>query len=219
MKSILCYGDSNTWGNIAGTFNEDYILHQRYEYGVRWPTIVQTLLGSDYHVIEAGLNARSTAFDEKDIIRASRNGLKTLPDTLEMHYPLDLVILMLGTNDLKIQYNASVEQITQNIQQLIHTIKSSHFGPNFQAPKVMLISPALVDPIAPALWSDYYSQESVDKSHQLAESYAQLAKTENCIFLDAKSLITLDLNDGLHFDRESHKVFAEAVVEKIREFL
>ncbi len=214
MKNILCYGDSNTWGNIAGTFNQELMLHQRFPHGVRWPTVLQQILGAEYYVIEAGLNGRNTSFDEVDTTRPSRNGLVTLPGICEMHYPLDLVVFMLGTNDIKIQFNASLERITQGMRQLVHCIKKSHFGPQFVAPQVMIIVPAPIFKIESEIYDLFFNEESIKKSQQLASHYAQLAAEEQCSFLDAGPLVKI-AGDGIHIAKESQVILAKAVAEKI----
>lgn len=219
MKNILCYGDSNAWGNIADSFNPDTMLHDRYEYGVRWTSIVQKLLGPQYHFIEANLNGRSTSFDEIGIVRPSRNGLSTLAGILEMHYPLDLVIFMLGTNDLKIQYNASVERIADGMRQLIHTVKNSLFGRNNQAPHILLIAPSPIIKMASPLFALFFDDTSVEKSNQLALSYEKLAKEERCEFLDAKLFVKISSADGIHIEQDSHVVFAEVVSQKLRKLI
>lgn len=110
----MCYGDSNTWGNIAGTFDQKLLIHQRYPYEDRWTGQLQHLLGRDYQIIEAGLNGRTTGLDDPNKTRSSRNGLTTLTSVLEMNYPIDLVILMLGTNDLKKYFHTTAEEITES---------------------------------------------------------------------------------------------------------
>jgi lysophospholipase L1-like esterase len=215
MKNIICYGDSNTWGNIAGSINLEFRLAQRYEYGQRWPTIMQNLLGPTFQIIEAGLNGRTTAFDEKSIVRPSRNGLATLPGILEMHYPLDLVIFMLGTNDVKIEYDASLEQITVNMQQLIQTVKTSHFGPNYQAPRVMMICPSPIHQVDNPAFSAYYDELSIIKSQQLSQYYAKLASHEQCALLDAGPIVKVSDTDGVHLEQASHADLATHIAQII----
>ena len=98
MKTVLCYGDSNTWGYIGGT-------GERFAPEVRWPGVLQAALGGAYRVIEEGLNGRTTVFD--DSIEEGRNGETYLRPCLQTHAPIDLVILMLGTNDLKRRFSLS----------------------------------------------------------------------------------------------------------------
>ncbi|OAI48818.1 hypothetical protein AYO45_00655 [Gammaproteobacteria bacterium SCGC AG-212-F23] len=217
MKNILCYGDSNTWGNIAGSMNLELRLAKRYEYGVRWTSVLQQILGDKFHIIEAGLNGRTTALDEKIIARPSRNGLTMLPGIIEMHYPLDLVIFMLGTNDLKIEFNVTLEKITQNMQQLIHYVKNSHFGNNYGIPQVMLISPAPILQVDVPAFNLFYDDASINKSTQLAKHYENLAKEEHCAFLDAGLFVKIDHSDGVHIARDSHADLARAIAQVIQE--
>ncbi len=216
MKNILCYGDSNTWGQIAGDFDPTLMIHGRYTHQIRWTCVLQKLLGPDYYVIEAGLNGRNSSFDEIGTVRPSRNGLATLPGILEMHYPLDLVVVMLGTNDLKIQCNATIPRIIDGMRQLIHCIKTSKFGRNYQAPSILLMAPVPLHQIAAQIFKLNMDEHSVTKSHQLAHYYEQLAETEKCIFLDAKAFATIDLNDGVHITDKSHYKLAAALATKIK---
>lgn len=216
MKNILCYGDSNTWGNIAGSYNPELLLAKRYEYDVRWTGVLQQLLGSNFHIIEAGLNARNTSFDEA-IVRPSRNGLATLPGILEMHYPLDLVIFKLGTNDTRIEFNATPEQITQGMKKLVQFVKSSHFGQNYQTPKVLLVSPVPIFRVSATSFDVYFDDSSINKSQQLAKYYAQLAEEEHCHFLDAGPIVKVSPDDGVHIEKNSHLELAKAMAQKIKE--
>ena len=92
MKNILCYGDSNTWGFIPGS-------GKRYTEDIRWTGLLQRGLGHGYQVIEAGVNGRTTSFD--DPFCNYLNGWKSLPYSLLSAKPVDLLIISLGTNDLK----------------------------------------------------------------------------------------------------------------------
>lgn len=216
MKNILCYGDSNTWGYIACSMNMELMLAKRLEYDIRWPGALQNLLGADYYVIEAGLNGRSTSFDETGIIRPSRNGLATFPGILEMHYPLDLVVLMLGTNDLKIQFNATVARIIHGMKSLIQCVKKSHFGNDFLAPQVMLIAPAPIFKVGLPKFDLFFNEQSIINSQELSKSYELLAKEEQCTFLDAGEFVKISGNDGVHIEAESHRYLAEAIAQKIK---
>lgn len=215
MKNILCYGDSNTWGNIAGSRNKELLLAKRYERGVRWTGVLQQTLGDNYYVIEAGLNGRNTSFDETRFVRPSRNGLATLPLILEMNYPLDLVLLMLGTNDFIIDYNASPEQTTLAIQKMIHVVKASHFGPNYSAPQILLVAPVPIVKIDSADFDLFFNDAAVIKTKQLSDLYRNLASTEQCDFFDAGEIAKVSHDDGVHIERDSHEVLAKAIAKKI----
>jgi proline iminopeptidase len=217
MKNILCYGDSNSWGFIPGGYNSKVMLAQRYPHNVRWLTILNKILGSDYHLIEENLNGRNTSFDETPADRPSRNGLATLPGILETHYPIDLIIFMLGTNDARVDrgINVSVEQIVAGMHSLIRYVKNSHFGKDFQAPHILLLAPALIpEPISPYM-ADSFDASSVKKSNQLAKHYAELAQKENCAFLNIGDLVTVSSIDSVHIDEHGQPIVAKAIAEKI----
>ncbi len=182
MKNILCYGGSNTWGYIAGTNHPQWMRAQRYDRDIRWTGVLQGLLGSDYYIIEAGLNGQNTAFDETHMIRPCRNGLTNLPLIMDMHYPLDLVMIMLGTNDARTDFNAAPEQITANLQKMIHFIKSSHLGPDFTAPQVLIIAPPPILKIVPE-FSLFFNEASIEKTKRLPALYNELARQEQCYLL------------------------------------
>ena len=116
LKEVLCYGDSNTWG-----YNP--ITKERYEKDERWTGVLQNALGNDYHVIEEGLNGRTTVWD--DPIEGFKNGKTYLIPCLETHKPLDLVIIMLGTNDLKKRFSLSAYDIAQGAGVLIDVVYKS----------------------------------------------------------------------------------------------
>lgn len=104
MQTILCFGDSNVWGQVPGVFNPETGLAGRYTKNKRWTGVLQKILGDDYDVIVDGINARTTTLDEIVPGRPYKNALKQLPVTLEAHYPIDLIIFFIGTNNTKTQY-------------------------------------------------------------------------------------------------------------------
>ena len=114
MKHILCFGDSNTHGSTT-----EYI--GRYDYEDRWTVIMNRLLGEGYHVIEEGLGGRTTVFN--DPFKPGKRGIDDISNILQTHKPLDLVIIMLGTNDTKQVYNASVKSIAYGVEMIIERIR------------------------------------------------------------------------------------------------
>lgn len=218
MKSILCYGDSNTWENIAGSFDQKLLIHQRYPYEDRWTGQLQHLLGRDYQIIEAGLNGRTTGLDDPNKTRSSRNGLTTLTSVLEMNYPIDLVILMLGTNDLKKYFHTTTEDIAERCRRLIQIILDNPFGVRGRAPKILLMAPApIFRPENSLMFDLFFDESSIQNSQRLTGCYQKLALEMECDFLDAGTIVKVDPKDGLHITRESQQGFAEAVARMVKE--
>src|SRR5659263_446679 len=129
-KTILCYGDSNTWGFVPGSEGE------RFLWEVRWPGVLQAELGSEYRVIEEGLSGRTTVLDNP--LEAYRNGREYLLPCLHSHQPLDLVVIFLGTNDLGDRYPLPPLDIARGAASLAQIVLNSESGPDFKAPAVLL---------------------------------------------------------------------------------
>ena len=203
MKSVLCFGDSNTYGlKPDGT--------GRYEKNERWTGILSDLLkNTDYEVIEEGLVGRTTVFE--DNTRIGRNGSKLLPVLLESHGPVDIVVLMLGTNDCKTVYNASPTLIARGTEILLKQIRAN----NDQA-KILLLSPIY---LGEQVWKQEYDPEfdekSVVVSKELKAVFAKLAEEFDCMFLAASDVAKPSETDQEHMDKESHRFLAEAVYKKL----
>jgi lysophospholipase L1-like esterase len=205
MKTILCFGDSNTWGAIpANTQN-------RYPRTVRWPGVLQGLLGSDYYVIEEGLNGRTTVID--DPIETERCGKYYLTPCLLSHRPLDGVVLMLGTNDLKPRFSYSAYNIARGAALLVDMIQRSESGINNRSPKVLLVAPAPLGRLSGDA-DEFEGGEA--KSIRLAGYYAQHAQELGCDFLDAGKIIKTSDLDGVHLEPGEHKKLAEAVATWVK---
>lgn len=207
MKSVLCFGDSNTWGLIPGT-------HERYAWGVRWTSLLQMKLNSaEFRVIEEGLCGRTTVFEDES--RAGRAGNTILPIILESHSPVSLVILMLGTNDCKAASDASVEQICAGINELLDQISSCT-----KECKVLLISPIeLGSDVWKPVYDPEFDQKSVEKSRQLGSAYEKIARRRNIGFMAASDYAKPSLADMEHMDEEGHRKFADAVWAKVIQLL
>ncbi len=218
MKTILCYGDSNTRAFVPGSFDEKTGLSARIPKDKRWTGILQQQLGPRYNVIEEGLNGRTTNLDEISPGRPYRNGLAHLPMMLESHFPIDLVISNLGGNDTKTQFGRSSQDITDGMRELVQLIQSSNKGPGGKAPKVLIIAPLPF--LEVALLSDSsLDQTSVEVSRALPELYRQLAKKMGCEFLDAAALIKPSEVDGVHIDERGATLLGNAVVKKVMQIL
>ena len=132
MKVILCFGDSNTWGYDPAT-------KSRFPRDVRWTGVLRNALGEEYLVIEEGLNGRTTVWN--DPIEGYKNGREYLIPCLETHKPIDLVVIMLGTNDLKKRFSVSAFDIANSTGVLADTVKKSAAGPNDGVPPILLLAP------------------------------------------------------------------------------
>ena len=125
MKRILCYGDSNTWGY-------DPVARDRFDAATRWTRVLAASLGADYEIIEEGLCGRTTIWD--DPVTEYRNGRTYLIPCLDTHCPLDLVVLMLGTNDLKSRFSLSAYDIAAGAGVLVDLVQRSEAGRNGRPP-------------------------------------------------------------------------------------
>jgi lysophospholipase L1-like esterase len=207
MTAILCYGDSNTWGYIPGTA-------QRYPRHKRWPGLLQADLGPAAHVIEEGLNARTTVFD--DPTKVGKSGLAYLRPCLDSHAPLDLVVLMLGTNDLKHRFGMSPADIGANVATLLGVIATSGAGLGGSAPPVLLIAPVQVGTLSNL--ADLFAG-AVEKSKQLGRIYREVARQGGSHFLDAAEVAEVSPVDGVHLDEQGHAKLGRAVAGAVRAIL
>jgi len=200
LKTVLCYGDSNTYGY-------DAIRDGRFLLNVRWPGILQERLGSDWHVIEEGLNHRTTTVDDPE--NEGRNGSVYLLPCLHSHRPLDLVIIMLGSNDMKAQYNRTPEQITQGMADLVKIVRASNCGRGINRAEILLMSP----PLAGDQYDYADAMEGITtKAPLLPYLYRQLAETAQCLFLDA-SFLKCPYPDGIHLGPNEHLQLGNKVAD------
>jgi lysophospholipase L1-like esterase len=207
MKNILCYGDSNTYGYDGDTGT-------RFERNVRWTGVLQKLLGEEYYVIEEGLGGRTTVWD--DPIEEHKNGKRYLLPCLDSHKPLDLVIIMLGTNDLKVRFSLSARDIADGMENLIKTTLKSDCGREGGAPKILLMSPPPI--VVLPIFAEML-QNSEEKSKKLAPYYKEIAEKYKIEFLDVGEIILTCEADGVHFDAENHKKLAEVIMNKVKKML
>ncbi len=216
QRTILCYGDSNTWGYVPAdkkTFNL-----QRYPRLVRWTGLLQSLLGKNYYVVEEGLNSRTTNLDYQ--VPPDRNGKTYLPPCLYTHSPIDLVVLALGGNDLKTYFNRSPEQVRDGLAELISIIKTSPYGCNMtKPPAILILSPPAVQKIAETFLDENgiaIFEGIIGKTKSLIGLYAELAEQQDCYFLDISQTISASSIDGLHFDSNMHRKLSHLLCSKIK---
>ena len=205
MRTILCYGDSNTWGY-------DPVTMDRFPRNERWTGVLRYELGKGYEVIEEGLNGRTTVWD--DPIEGYKNGKEQLIPCLETHKPIDLVIIMLGTNDLKIRFSVSAFDIANSAGVLVDIAQKSETGPQNGSPKVLLMAPPPVSKL-----TDFAEafEGAEEKSKKFSQHYSRMAKEYGCEFLDTKNIITSSELDGIHFESSEHEKLGKAIASKVKQ--
>lgn len=207
MKRVLCYGDSNTWGYDPETRN-------RFPADVRWTGVMAACLGSDFLVIEEGLNGRTTRWD--DPIEPGRNGMTYLYPCVETHRPLDAIVLMLGTNDLKRRFGLSASDIAESAGLLAENARKHSRNTEGRPAATLLVAP-------PALTSltdfDQMFAGGAEKSRQFSHYYRLAASWYGLPFFDAGSVIVSSEKDGIHFHAEEHRKLGEALADEVRQLL
>ncbi|MCP4386438.1 MAG: SGNH/GDSL hydrolase family protein [Hyphomicrobiales bacterium] len=206
-QSVLCYGDSNTWGAATVSRPDD-----RYGPGERWPGVMRLALGSDWLVIEEGLNGRTTVSDDP-VEGIEKNGRTYLYPCLQTHRPLDVVIIKLGTNDLKARFNKSAWEIAAGMGVLVDLVISSAVGRDGGTPRILVVAPAPTRasiPLHTELFTDAY-----EKSGELAGFYRAAAEERGVDFFDAGSVIESSHHDGFHLDPEAHATLGKALAAEV----
>ena len=208
MKTVLCYGDSNTYGYIPET-------GMRYPRNIRYPGVLQELLGCEYAVIEEGCNGRTTIYGDSN--EEWKTGLDYLKPCLNSHKPIDVVVMMLGSNDLKTFFDLTAEKIAYGAGVLVDVIQS--FMPEKQGyvPKILLISPPEIGPdIKSSPFYGEFDERSIEESKRFPEFFRALAEEKGCLFLNAAEYISPSTYDSLHLTPESHRILAEKVAKVIK---
>ena len=218
-KRIMVYGDSNTWGYIpveSGTTT-------RYPEDVRWTGVFRAALGPGYEVIDEGLSARTTDLPDPTLPQISGAGLDGsayLPAAVATHLPLDLVVIMLGTNDLKKMFNRSPLRIALGVGKLVDIVGQTKggVGTAYPVPKVLVLCPPPLGTVAPQERAERFAG-GVEKSKALPPYYEAIAKAAGAEFLDVGKLTVTDGIDGIHLSPAAHKAIGTGVAEKVRAIL
>ena len=216
-KHILCFGDSNTHGYCADPADcADGGV--RFAEEQRWTQLLQADLGQDYLVIEEGLSGRTTCFD--DPIHEGLNGLDYIYPCLKSHEAIDLLIIMLGTNDTKDRFYASAACIGLGMARLVSKAKSTDCWGG-KTPNILVIAPPpigegmLTSPVAATM-----GQLCVEKSRQLADSYREQCELLNVSFLDVGAIgCEFNTVDFMHLTSRGHRTLAEALTKLIPQLL
>ncbi|WP_453991370.1 GDSL-type esterase/lipase family protein [Bacillus nitroreducens] len=210
-RRIVCFGDSNTWGLNAEK-------NERFQEDIRWTSLLGQFLGEEFDVVEEGLSGRTTIVD--DPLFEGRKGLDYLHPCLLSHSPLELVIIMLGTNDTKERIHLSSINIAQGITKLAVLAKNTPVNKDNTFPKVLVIAP-------PPIGAKYYTTQlgktfgkNCDiKSEEFPVYLEEFSKENGFEFLDTKGIVHMHDYDYIHLNEEGHHKLAELVYEKVKGIL
>ena len=213
-KTVLCFGDSLTWGfdprgGAAGI---------RYGFAERWTRRLQAELGPSYYVIEDGLSGRTTVFN--DPVVGETNGLAQLPTALATHMPLDLVVILLGTNDAKTHFAVNGDVIARSLGRLLDVVTKSNCGPDGKAPQMLVVVPPVMGDasgtILEPLFDPVHSRTAIQR---LRDTYPPIAATFGARCFDINQVVGPGTTDGIHFDPESLQPVAVALAKVIHDSL
>ncbi|SHH73683.1 SGNH/GDSL hydrolase family protein [Marivita hallyeonensis] len=207
MAVVLCYGDSNTHGTKPlvqlGAF-------ERHAPGDRWPDVMAAALGAGHTVISEGLPGRTTVHDDP-VEGGMRNGLTVLPAILHSHMPIDLMVLMLGTNDLKHRFSVTAFEIARSLERLVLVARSEAVVQD-----VLLVSPVPVRETG-VLRDVFHGAEA--RQTGLETHVAAAAERQRCAFVDAGGVVRVSEQDGVHWEADAHHAMGAVMADRVRERL
>lgn len=208
-KTIVCFGDSNTHGLCADPADTES-RSGRFTENERWTCLLQKALGEEYYIIEEGLSGRTTVFD--DPLLESMSGLDSIFSCLMSHEPVDLLIVMLGTNDCKERFNANAVCIGRGMERLITKAKTVPAWRN-ETPNILIVSPPWMREGFTDI--DMGPESCKEKSPLLAEQFARVAREQGCAFLDAEGIAEVGAADYVHLSRRGHARLAARLAELV----
>lgn len=211
MKTVLAYGDSLTFGANPRTGGP------RHAYEDRWPSVLEKGLGGAARVIAEGLGGRTTVFDDFSNA-ADRNGARVLPTLLESHKPLDLVVIMLGTNDLKTYINGSAFGAAMGVKRLAEIVRSHPYNNGVPAPQVLLVAPPLTVPTEHADLKPMFSPRA-DEARLFDSLYSRVAGEIGAGYFNAGSVAVASPLDGVHLDPTNTRAIGEGLVPVVKTML
>lgn len=209
MKQVLVYSDSLTWGIIPNTRN-------RLPFEKRWPGVFENSLkaiGKNVRVIENCLNGRRTTWN--DPFKEGRDGSQGLAQVIEMHSPLKLVILMLGTNDFQCTHNNNAWLSAQGTAKLIQTIRHAPIEPEMPVPEIMIVAPPQIVEPKGVIANKFKGAEK--RFVGLASELDKTAQEYSVYYFDAGSVTQASVVDGIHLDENQHQVLGEAIARAVSE--
>ena len=216
-KRIMCFGDSNTWGFVPVATPPS----SRFARAQRWPHVMAAALGFAAEIIEEALNGRTT--DAADPLLpldgAGAGGLAYLPVALVSHLPLDLVVIMLGTNDVKPHLGRAAPRIAYGAKKLVDCVRTldGGVGSTYPNPPVLLIAPPPLGRLNAAFEEMFAGGHA--KTREMAPLYEAVARQTGAAFLNAGAHVETDGVDGVHLTEAMQRRLGLAVAEKVRGML
>ena len=211
MKRILCFGDSNTHGTAPMRDDNDVV---RFDADKRWPGVLRAALGVGFDIVEEGHPGRTTVHDDP-VEGAHKNGRSHLRAILESHWPLDVVIISLGTNDLKARHGVSAFDIAASIGTLVDLVRATPMRGKPE-PKILVVAPP---PILEAGWLAEMFAGGQVKSEALGASIGRMAAARQVAYLDLAPVATVSPIDGIHFDEATHHAIGTAIYKAVMSLL
>lgn len=211
MQQILVYADSLSWGIVPNT-------RERLPFAARWPGVLEAELaraGAPVRVIEDCLNGRRTVWD--DPYKPGRNGLEGLEQRIEIHSPLALVVLLLGTNDFQVMHANDAWQSAQGVAALVRAIRRAPIEPGMPVPPILIVAPPPLQTPKGPIAAKFRGGDA--KCVGLAGAYAEVARELGCDFFDAGHVTTSSRVDGVHLDVDQHEVLGRALAAPVRDRL
>lgn len=207
MYKVLCYGDSNTWGCRPGT-------QKRYAKENRWTGVMENELGEDYRVVEEGLNGRTTVWE--DPIEGYKSGKNYLLPCLETHKPIELVIIMLGTNDLKTRFSVTAYDVAEGAGTLVDIVSKSETGRDESSPDTLLVVPPPIEELTE--YKDCF-RGAREKSRNLSKEFKRISSELGCRLLDAGDHIRSSTKDGIHLEKSEQRKLGRVLANRVEEII
>ncbi|MEO1779145.1 MAG: GDSL-type esterase/lipase family protein [Pseudomonadota bacterium] len=211
-RTVLCFGDSNTHGTVAMTSMTDRRRHPKAD---RWPSVMAHALPDDWEVIAEGHPGRTAVWDDP-IEGVHKNGARVLQALLETHRPIDLVILTLGTNDLKARFGLGAHDIALGLQRLVIDILRGDCGPKGVAPAVLLAAPVAVQEVGVL---QHIFAGAAPTSRALPDLLRDVAARQHTGFIDLSAVAQVDPVDGIHLDTAAHAAIGAAMARAVTDHL
>ncbi len=214
MVTVMCFGDSNTWGYDIERAADPVPRLPREN---RWVSVMAQTLGPGHVVVPEGLPGRTTVFDDP-VHGEHLNGRRLLRGCLESHKPVNVLVVLLGTNDLQSRYSASAWEIAQGAGALLDLAAQSRCGPDGRAPRPVLIAPPPTRVTGLGALAEDLFNGADTRSRHFDTAFSAVAAERGIAYLNAGDVIESSPVDGVHWSSESHLILGQeiaAVVESL----